>query len=158
MDWDTFTFTYRLDMAGLFQDLVSIEAYKLSAQNLMLPPDWRAQLDQLNRVRAVHGTTALEGNRLSQAEVSRQIAIIEQPTDTDRQLATRDQQQVRNAGLAQQWVQERFVPGSSPLSAGDVLSMHERMTTISQCTREIQEFSRRCRVTRSRGCASWSAA
>ena len=131
MDWDTFTFTYRLDMAGLFQDLVSIEAYKLSAQNLILPPDWRAQLDQLNRVRAVHGTTALEGNQLSQAEVSRQIAIIEQPTDTDRQLATRDQQQVRNAGLAQQWVQERFVPGSSPLSAGDVLSMHERMTTIS---------------------------
>ena len=142
MDWATFTFTYKLDMVGLFQDLVSIEAYKLSAQNLILPPDWRAQLDQLNRVRAVHGTTALEGNQLTEAEVSRQIAIIEQPTGTDRQLATRDQQQVRNAGLAQQWVQERFVPGSSPLSVGDVLSMHEMMTTISD---EVQNVPGRFR-------------
>ncbi|MDE0044846.1 MAG: Fic family protein [bacterium] len=131
MDWDTFTFTYRLDMTGLFQDLVSIEAYKLSAQNLVLPPDWREQLDQLNRVRAVHGTTAFEGNQLTEAEVSRQIAIIEQSSDAGQPSATRDQQQVRNAGLAQQWVQKRFTPGSSPLSAGDVLSMHAMMTTSS---------------------------
>lgn len=131
MDWDTFTFTYRLDTAGLFQDLISIEAYKLSARNLVLPPDWREQLDQLNRVRAVHGTTALEGNRLTEAEVSRQIAIIERSSGTGQPSATRDEQQVRNAGLAQQWVRERFIPGSSPLSAGDVLSMHAMMTTSS---------------------------
>ena len=110
---------------------MSIEACKLSAQNLILPPDWREQLDRLNRVRAIHGTTALEGNLLTDAEVSRQIAIIEQSSDADPQLATREQQQVRNAGLAQQWVQERFTPGSSLLNVGDILSMYERMTTTS---------------------------
>lgn len=116
MDLDTFTFTYRLNMAGLFQDLVSIEAYKLSAQNLVLPPDWREQLDQLNRMRAVHGTTALEGNQLTEAEVSRQIAIIEQSSDTGQPSATRDQQQVRNAGLAQRG-SRRGLPRAALLSA-----------------------------------------
>ncbi|MCY3874927.1 MAG: Fic family protein, partial [Rhodobacteraceae bacterium] len=108
-----------------------IEAHRQSAQNLILPPDWRNQLDQLNRVRAVHGTTALEGNPLSEAEVSRQIEIAEQPFETSGLRATKEQQQIRNAGLAQEWIRTRFVPGRAPLNVEDILRMHKMLTESS---------------------------
>ena len=79
--WDDFTFEYVLDEPGLFTDLISIEGYKQAALNLVLPAEWSNQLDRLNRVRAVHGTTALEGNPFSEAEVDLQIANSEQPED-----------------------------------------------------------------------------
>ena len=68
MDWERFEFDYRFEInaPGL---LITIEAYRGAAYNLMLPPEWRDQLDRLNRVRAVHGTTALEGNPLSEEQV-----------------------------------------------------------------------------------------
>ena len=73
MDWKKFSFEYRLDTPGLFQTLVSIEAFREASLNLVFPQEWQAQLDRLNRVRAVHGTTAIEGNPLSEAEVTQQI-------------------------------------------------------------------------------------
>ena len=90
-----------------------------------LPPDWSDQLDQLNRVRAVHGTTALEGNPLSEAAVSQQIGLL---SASSEQLPShsREEQQVRNASLAQDWVRQRFVPGSRPLSD---------IPTLFACTR-----------------------
>jgi hypothetical protein len=73
MLWKDFEFDYILDRQEIFEDLISIEGYKQAALNLVLPPEWRNQLDRLNRVRAVYGTTAVEGNPLSEAEVARQI-------------------------------------------------------------------------------------
>ncbi len=67
MDWDKFSFDFRIEMQGLSPSIISVEAYRESASNLVLPADWSAQLDRLNRIRAVHGTTALEGNPLSEA-------------------------------------------------------------------------------------------
>ncbi len=131
MDWDDFTFEYKLNTDGILSDIISIEAHRQSAQNLILPPDWRNQLDQLNRVRAVHGTTALEGNPLSEAEVSRQIEIAEQPFETSGLRATKEQQQIRNAGLAQEWIRTRFVPGRAPLNVEDILRMHKMLTKSS---------------------------
>jgi Fic family protein len=128
MDWDGFKFDYVLRTADLSPDLISIEAYRESATNLVLPPDWREQLDRLNRVRAVHGTTALEGNPLSEAEVMRQMEIAAKADDAGKPRATREQQQIRNAGRAQSWVRERFEPGGAPLTVHDVLRMH-RMAT-----------------------------
>src|SRR2546428_13199235 len=84
MNWEGFKFDYRLDFEELFSHFVSIEAYKEAALNLVLPPDWRDQLDKLNRVRAVYGSTALEGNPLSEAEVSHQIEILEQQGIEDK--------------------------------------------------------------------------
>ena len=131
MDWDDFTFDYELNTDGILSDVITIEAHRQSAQNLILPPDWRNQLDQLNRVRAVHGTTALEGNPLSEAEVSRQIEIAEQPFETSGLRATKEQQQIRNAGLAQEWIRTRFVPGRAPLNVEDILRMHKMLTESS---------------------------
>jgi hypothetical protein len=63
MNWERFTYDYHLDLTSraLRGHLITIEAYKEAALNLVLPPEWRSQLDKLNRVRVVHGTTALEG-------------------------------------------------------------------------------------------------
>lgn len=131
MDWDRFTFEYKLDFANLMRDFIAIEAYRESAMNLVLPPDWREQLDRLNRVRAVHGTTALEGNPLSESEVSQQIDIAAKPEGATKLRATREQQQIRNAGRAQDWVRGRFAPECAPISVHDILTMHLTITETS---------------------------
>jgi Fic family protein len=128
MQWDTFSFDYNLDVKGLIRHIVHIEAYKEAALNLVLPPEWREQLDKLNRVRAVYGTTALEGNPLSEAEVSHQLDILEQQEPKTSAKATKEQLQIRNSATAQSWVRLRFSPTNSPLSLEDILHMHRLVT------------------------------
>ncbi len=82
MDWGTFGFDCRISLENQYSDLIQIEAYKEAALNLVLPSDWKEQLDQLNRVRAVHGTTAVEGNPLSEAEVSRLLTVTSDESST----------------------------------------------------------------------------
>jgi Fic family protein len=131
MDWSKFDFDFRIEYdQALFHHIVSIEAYKEAALNLVLPPEWRDQLDRLNRIRAVYDTTALEGNPLSEAEVSHQIDLLEQPS-LQSQKGTKEQMQIRNAGRAQAWVRQRFHPGASPLTLGDIFEMHRMVTTDS---------------------------
>jgi Fic family protein len=140
MDWERFTYDYDLDLnsSNLCGYLITIEAYKEAALNLILPPDWRSQLDKLNRVRVVHGTTALEGNPLSEAEVSRQMEILDEtggirPSNN----LTKEQMQIRNAGIAQAWVRRRFSPGSQPLCCEDLLEMHRMITEHSDTHNNI---------------------
>ena len=132
MDWGKFSFEYLLDQQGLIQDLISIEAYKEASLNLVFPQEWQSQLDKLNRVRAVRGTTAIEGNPLSEAEVSQQMEYLEQQTHNhDRKTASKEQLQIRNAGEAQAWVRQRFLPNSPPIGLKDILTMHEMVTRDS---------------------------
>lgn len=125
MDWERFSFNYRLNQAELASDLVKIEAYREAVLNLVLPSDWRQQLDRLNRVRAVYGTTALEGNPLSEQEVSVQMELMVDPPKTR---VTQEQQQIRNSGLAQDWVRLRFTPDTPKLDLNDILRMHHQLT------------------------------
>lgn len=136
MDWGRFGFEYRYDNAGLIKDIVAVEASKEAVMShLILPPDWRETLNGLNRVRAVHGTTAIEGNPLSEAEVSRQIEIQDQSAaDPDAPKPSREQIQIRNAGAAQAWVQERFRPDGAPFALADILRMHEMITGNADMT------------------------
>ena len=127
MDWQRFQFDYQLRLDSQRTELIQIEAYKEAALNLVLPPDWREQLDQLNRVRAVHGTTALEGNPLSEAAVSQQIASAAAPSGQPPS-RSREEQQVRNASVAQEWVRERFTPQSRHLGYSDIIHMHATLT------------------------------
>lgn len=126
MDWETFSFDYRVRQASLQAELVQIEAYKEAALNLLLPPHWKAQLDRLNRVRAVHGTTALEGNTLTEEEVRRQLDLLDEGLPTSPQSV--EHQQVRNAARAQAWIREEFVPGGRPIRSADLLRMHDMLT------------------------------
>ena len=138
MDWGKFSFEYQLDTQGLLHDLGAIEAYKVSL-NLVFPQSkWQRQLDRLNRVRAVHGTTAIEGNPLSEVEVAQQMERLEQQNhDDERKTATKEQLQIRNAGEAQSWVKERFLPDSRPVDLQDLLTMHEMITQDSDIRNNI---------------------
>ncbi len=143
MDWKGFSFDYRLESSQLIRHIIHIEAYKEAALNLVLPPEWRDQLDKLNRVRAVYGTTALEGNPLSEAEVSHQLDLLIEPPDGKK--ATKEQLQIRNAGAAQAWVRLRFSPEHAPLSLTDILHMHKMITeesdTHTNIPGEMRNFS-----------------
>lgn len=127
MDWKSFTFMYTMGRREPIMNLlIEIEASKRTVERLLLPPPWMEALEQLNRVRTIHGTTALEGNPLSESQVE---AYLE--SETDPSAATREVQQILNAGMAQTWVRERFQPDQPPLTVADVLHMHELMTRRS---------------------------
>ena len=125
MDWNSFEFAYRLEDQHQ-RLLITIEAYREAASNLLLPSDWREQLDRLNRVRAVYGTTALEGNPLSEDQVAESLRNEESPSRS-----TREQIQIRNAATAQDWVKARFGTDKEPLTLQDILAMHRSMTQRS---------------------------
>ena len=138
MFWEDFSFDFRLDQQDMAGDLISIEAYKQAALNLVLPPEWSNQLDRLNRVRAVYGTTALEGNPLSEAEVDYQMKIVEQEGDkVSESRISKEQLQIRNAARAQAWIKKRFYPGSPPVDLGDILTMHKTITDRSDETNNV---------------------
>jgi Fic family protein len=131
MDWEKFSFEFELDSdQEVIGDVIQIEAYKEAALNLVLPPAWSTQLDRLNRIRAVHGTTALEGNPLSEAEVSQQMDQLRE-NQTDPKKATKEQLQIRNSGIAQSWIKMRFRPEHEPLRTVDILHMHSTITKDS---------------------------
>lgn len=136
MDWRPFGFEYRIRLKTLSSDLIRIEAYKEAATNLVLPSDWRSELDRLNRVRAVHGTTAIEGNPLSEAKVQRQMELLAAPSEPLPD-PSREQRQVRNASLAQDWVKKRFAPQTPPIRVSDILRMHELLTQGSDETNNV---------------------
>ena len=136
--WEEFSFDYTLHSQALRNDLISIEAYKQAALNLVLAPEWRDQLDRLNRVRAVHGTTALEGNPLSEAEVSYQMDLFEQTEDRSPPgPLTKEQLQIRNSAEAQAWMKERFGPGNPPVKLDDILTAHRLVTHRSDETNNV---------------------
>ena len=130
--WEAFSFEYRIDERELFGDLTTIEAHKLALLNLVVPPDWSEQLDRLKRVRAVHGTTAIEGNPLSEAEVEQQMGLISDLGNLENQEGlSKEQIQIRNAARAQTWVRQRFSPGARPVAIDDLLTMHQMITERS---------------------------
>ena len=130
--WEAFNFDYVLEQQYIFTDLIALEGYKQAALNLILPPEWGRQLDRLNRVRAVHGTTALEGNPLSEAEVDYQVQVIhEEQEPSDESGLSIEQLQIRNSARAQTWTRRRFQPGSAPVGLADILTMHRLVTERS---------------------------
>ena len=143
MDWERFEFAYRLEAGGHQRLLITIEAYREAAFNLLLPPEWRDRLDRLNRVRAVHGTTAIEGNPLSEE----QVAATLDAGGLDRN-PRREQVQIRNAGRAQEWVRSRFGAAGerTPLQLEDILRMHLLLTEGSDDTDNVPGRLRRNRV------------
>ena len=141
MDWERFEFEYRFKTDHLLRLLVTIEAYREAALNLVLPPDWCEQLDRLNRVRAVHGTTALEGNPLSEQQVAESLH-----GGGGNNHQTREQIQIKNAGRAQDWIRSRFAKDREPLRLRDILEMHRLMTEKSDETNNAPGKFRTVRV------------
>ncbi len=112
--------------------LIQIEGRKEAAMSLLLPSEWKERLDLLNRIRTIHGSTALEGNPLSETQIGR---FLEGKIGLDPM--SRDMQQIQNADIAQEWVRSRFEPGKPPIRLEDILQMHKLMTRISDETNNI---------------------
>lgn len=140
MDWKRFAFDYRLSLDNP-RLLITIEAYREAAFNLVLPAPWREQIDRLNRVRAVYGTTALEGNPLSEEQVAESL-----DDHATERYQTREQEQIRNAGTAQDWVRSRFGGNEAPLRLDDILEMHRLMTRHSDEANNVPGRFRLSRV------------
>jgi Fic family protein len=124
-NWDAFDFTLHFSSSLLQEDLINIEAYRLSLHRLHLPPEWRQELQKLYIVRAVHGTTAIEGNPLSEQEVSKQLA-------KGGSAGAKDQvhQQTKNAADAFAWIEQHFAAPRA-LLLEDLLAIHRLITTGS---------------------------
>ena len=148
--WKRFSFEYRYHAGQLQKSLIAIEAHRQSARHLILAPEWVEQLDRLNRVRAVHGTTAIEGNPLSEAEVASQMELIEQELEGSNKDESKgllkEQRQIQNAARAQEWVKRRFTPGSAPLRMDDILKMHLMLTKGSDEVNNVPGHLRRVSV------------
>jgi len=123
--WDSFEFTVRVNQGELMQLLVEVEAYRRSIQQLPVPPDWAEELRRLNITRAVHGTTALEGNPLAEQQVELTIERADEGEDGDTNQAER---QVVNAYRAHDWVRTTFEDPRHRLSLDDMLTMHRLLT------------------------------
>ncbi len=132
MDWSRFDFRFQLDSSKLAALLTRIEGRKEAAMSLPLFSEWKTGLDTLNRIRAVHGSTALEGNTWSEDQVRRFIQ-----GDAVLDPESRDLRQVQNADAAQRWVRERFGPGSDPPRRDELLRMHELITHQSDETNNV---------------------
>ena len=157
-DWKSFSFRLDFDPNALKDELVRIEAYRLSLQQLILPQEWQADLQRLFIVRSVHGTTAIEGNPLTEEEVSRQLrqpdaaqALGDQVLEAKKKLIdarleemstklgalntliqNQDQvhRQTQNAYLAFQWVEKEFAH-PRPITRNDLCALHELLTSGS---------------------------
>ena len=134
MDWRRFRFEYRIGLSPrkLAALLVRIDGYREAARNLVLPPDWKTKLDRLNRIRAIRGTTGLEGNPLSEEQVAEVL-----DDETGAAARTRDGRQARNAEAAQEWVRRRFGSDGPPLTTDDILRMHQLVTVGSDETENV---------------------
>ncbi len=125
MNWSTFRFDLHCDAGAFRDDLLHIEANRLALSRLHLPQEWKTDLQKLYIVRAVHGTTAIEGNPLSEQEVSRQLT-------QDVKASSSDQlhRQTGNAAAAFRWVENHF-DSPRPFRLEDVLAIHELLTAGS---------------------------
>ncbi len=132
MDWSRFSFEYRLGSKGFMPLLIRIEGRKEAAMSLLLPSDWKERLDLLNRIRTIHGSTALEGNPLSETQIGQ---FLRGKTGLDPM--SRAMRQIQNADAAQEWVRSRFGPDKAPISLEDILQMHELMTRLSDETNNL---------------------
>lgn len=134
MDWNCFGFHYRIGLPPrrLQTLLVKIDGCREAFRSLVMPPKWKDRLDRLNRIRAVRGTTGLEGNPLSEEQVAEVL-----DDETGAAAGTMERLQARNAGIAQNWVRSRFGRDEPPLTAEDILHMHELMTTGSDEAKNV---------------------
>ena len=124
-NWESFRFELRYGRQNIQPELINIEAYRLSLNKLILPQEWTRDLQRLYIIRSVHGTTAIEGNPLSEDEVSRQL-LGETPRARQDQL----HRQTDNAANAFEWVEENFRE-QRPIRLVDIVKIHELLTSDS---------------------------
>ena len=102
--WDvTFDRHIQLDDIALIRSVAEAEAVAKFIRGVPLPPSTQERLDRLNIMRAVRGTTGIEGADLTEEEVGR---ILEEPHDKPvlPESRAREEQEARNAEAVMRFV------------------------------------------------------
>lgn len=127
--WDvTFDRNVALDDPALFRAVAEAEAVARFIRGVPLPPVVQERLDRLNIMRAVRGTTGIEGTELAEEEVGR---ILEAPPETPvlPPSRARDEQEARNAATVMEFVARAIrADPARPLTEELVCELH-RLTT-----------------------------
>lgn len=113
-------FSLRVDTKNeeLISLLAEAKAKARVIKDIPITPSHRKRLNKLNILRAIRGTTALEGNSLPEAAVER---LIEAPTKAKN----RDEQEVLNAAAAQEFITATLrADPDRPLDDALVREMH----------------------------------
>lgn len=126
--WDI-TFSTHVDATA--PDIVAatakIEALAAVIRGIPIPPRVQSKIDALNIIRAVRGTTGIEGSELSEDEVER---IISSPDERALPEAReREEQEARNAATVMEFVAEtiRKEP-ATPLTEQLICKIHDLTT------------------------------
>ncbi len=111
------------DISALLARVAELAA---AARALPIPPDAQERLNRLNIVRAVWGTTAIEGSTLSQQEVAEALdADAVGPASSRR---GRQQQEARNAASAMEYVRVLHARGPVTITEDVIAEVHRRLT------------------------------
>ena len=110
------------------ESVAKIHALASVIRGIPIPPHIQARLDKLNIVRAVRGTTGIEGTELSEEQVGEILSASKEqrvlPVGRER-----EEQEVRNADDLMEFVaQELGRNSASPLSEDLVRTFHEILT------------------------------
>ncbi|HEV7679557.1 MAG TPA: Fic family protein [Candidatus Dormibacteraeota bacterium] len=123
-------FDLRVDLrdADLIRKVARAEATAEVIRGLPIPPYIRERLDTLNILRAIRGTTAIEGSDLTEDEVRAVIDHPDEPAPIHRSRA-REVQEVRNAKAAMDLIEETSAtrPGLS-VTEHFVCLIHQLLT------------------------------
>ena len=117
------------DHRELIQDLALIKSLSRTIREIPVPPSVQARLHTLNIVRAVRGTTGIEGNELTEEEVSNVLKsdVASRVLPATRQ---REEREVRNANNLMRFVEQ--VLRTDPelrLTERLICRFHEILTT-----------------------------
>lgn len=125
----TFNVTVDTRNAEVLQLVANVNAFAKVIRNIPIPPGIQKHLDALNIMRAVRGTTGIEGTELSEQEV---INIMQSPKNKPvlADNRKRDEQEARNAETLMRYISMNLVkdPGL-PISEQLICHIHEILTS-----------------------------
>ena len=115
-------FRSKIETAVFASSLAAIDALVASLRNLPLPPAAVSRIEQLNIIRAIHGTTGLEGNTMNEEQVADIIAggVTDALTDEGRENY--------NAGRVMEFI-KADKPGSTLKISQEYIKHVHAMTT-----------------------------
>lgn len=127
--WEVnFDLTLRVDTQHVIQCLAQIHALSGVIRNIPIPPSVQNRLDRLNILRAVQGTTGIEGTELTEEELGRILGTDSEAPALERG-REREEREARNAEALMRYVAE-FVSHNpeAPVSEPLILKFHEILT------------------------------
>ena len=125
--WDVhFDVRVRTENPEMLRLTARVEALASVIRGIPIPPHVQQRLDSLNIIRAVRGTTGIEGTEFSEEEVAE---ILSSSTGSLDEAPNREEQEVRNSEALMLGVAERLKRSPrAPLTEGLIHSFHATLT------------------------------